>query len=171
MNTDRATADSLLPELSRVLWQQRDLIERLEYRLEVQQLIMVSGRSDRLPTAVGEVEAAIAEIKRLEEQRLRIVGDVARALGLPATATITQLRNVVAAPWDVVLSDHHTAFLKLVASTEQLSTRNRDLAHHGLGEARAAVAHMGGAAAPRTYGKRGGQSTLSLPPTLIDQQF
>ena len=171
MDTDRATAEGLLPELSRVLWQQRDLIERLEYRLEVQQLIMISGRSDRLPTAVGEVEAAIGEIRRIEDQRLRIVGDVARAHGLSPDATITQLRNVVAPPWDTVLSDHHTSFLRLVASTEELAARSRELAQHGLAEARTAVAHMGGAAAPRTYGKTGGQSTLSLPPTLVDRQF
>jgi hypothetical protein len=171
MNADRATAESLLPELSRMLWQQRDLIERLEYRLEVQQLIMLSGRSDRLPTAVGEVEAAIAEIRKVEEQRLRIVGDVARTLGLPSHATITQIRNEVEAPWDTVLGDHHSSFLKLVASTEELASRNRELAHHGLTEARAAVAHMGGAAAPRTYGKKGDKSTLSLPPTLVDRQF
>jgi hypothetical protein len=171
MTTDPAAAETLLPELSRVLWQQRDLIERLEYRLEVQQLIMVSGRSDRLPTAVGEVEAAIAEIRKVEDQRLRVVGDVSRALGLPATATITQIRNTVPAPWDAVLDDHHTSFLRLVASTEELAARNKELAHHGLGEARAAVAHMGGAAAPRTYGKKGDKSTLSLPPTLVDRQF
>jgi hypothetical protein len=171
MNTDPAAAEALLPELSRVLWQQRDLIERLEYRLEVQQLIMVSGRSDRLPTAVGEVEAAISEIRKVEEHRLTIVGDVARAHGLPTHATITQIRNVVAPPWDTVLSDHHTSVLRLVASTEELAARNRELAQHGLAEARTAVAHMGGAVAPRTYGKTGGQSTLSLPPTLVDRQF
>jgi hypothetical protein len=90
---------------------------------------------------------------------------------LPAHATITQIRSVVVAPWDAVLSDHHTSFLKLVASTEELAARNKELAHHGLGEARAAVAHMGGGTAPRTYGKKGDKSALSLPPTLVDQQF
>jgi hypothetical protein len=170
MTTADDLAESLLPELSRVLWQQRDLIERLEYRLEVQQLIMVAHRTDRLATAVGEVEAAIEQIRLAEERRLQVVREVASALGLPPTATITQIRAVVDPPWDYVLSDHHAAFLRLVASTEELTSRNRELAHHGLGDARTAVAHLGGAT-PRTYGKKGDRSSLSLPPTLVDQQF
>jgi hypothetical protein len=170
MTTADDLAESLLPELSRVLWQQRDLIERLEYRLEVQQLIMVSHRADRLAMAVGEVEAAIEQIRLAEDRRLEIVRQVAGALGLPTTATISQIRAVVEPPWDYVLSDHHTAFLRLVASTEELTSRNRELAHQGLGDARTAVAHLG-APAPKTYGKKGDRSSLSLPPTLVDQQF
>jgi hypothetical protein len=170
MTTADDLAESLLPELSRVLWQQRDLIERLEYRLEVQQLIMVSQRTDRLALAVGEVESAIEQIRVAEDHRLEVVRDVAKSLGLPATATISQIRAVVHPPWDYVLSDHHAAFLRLVTSTEELTTRNRELAHHGLGDARTAVAHLGGVA-PKTYGKKGDRSSLALPPTLVDQQF
>jgi hypothetical protein len=171
MTTASGPVGSLLPELSRLLWQQRDLIERLVYRLEVQQLIMIAGRADRLPLAVGEVEAALAEIRSVEETRLDVVAKVATALGLPRDATITQIRTHVDPPWDAVLSDHHTAFLRLVASTDELTARNRELAHQGLGDARTAVAHLGGTAVPRTYGKKGDQSTLALPPTLVDQQF
>ena len=170
MTTDPELAASLLPELSQVLWQQRDLIERLEYRLEVQQLIMVSARTDRLPTAVGEVESAIDDIRVVEERRLGVVRELARALRLAETATITEIRAVVEPPWDYVLTDHHTAFLRLVASTDELTSRNRELAHQGLGDARAAFAHLGGTAS-QTYGKKGDRTSLSLPPTLVDQQF
>ena len=117
------------------------------------------------------MEAAVGEIRTVEEARLGVVTEVAAALGLPRDATITQICNRVDPPWDAVLSDHHAAFLRLVASTEQLSARNRELAQQGLGDARAAVAHLGGAATPRTYGKKGDRSALALPPTLVDQRF
>lgn len=170
MTTDPTKAESILAQLSRVLWQQRDLIEVLEYRLEVQQLLMVAGRADRLPIAVGEVEAALEAIRAVEETRLRVVADAAAALGLPHTATLTQIRTAAPEPWDYVLGDHHTAFVRLVASTEELSARSRELAHKGLGETRAAFSQLGGTPT-KTYGRHGDRTSLALPPTLVDQQF
>lgn len=170
MAAEREVVESALAQLSRVLWQQRDLIEVLEYRLEVQQLLMVAGRADRLVIAVGEVEAALESIRTVEETRLEVVAAAARALGLPQAATLTQIRAAAPAPWDFVLGDHHTAFLRLVASTEELSARSRELAQKGLGETRAAFSQLGGAPA-QTYGRHGDRGSLALPPTLVDRQF
>jgi len=170
MTADHAQAEPILAQLSRVLWQQRDLIEVLEYRLEVQQLLMVAGRADRLPIAVGEVEAALEAIRAVEETRLRVVTEAAAVLGLPRSATLTQIRAVAPEPWDYVLGDHHTAFVRLVASTEELSARSRELAQKGLGETRAAFSQLGGTPT-KTYGRHGDHTSLALPPTLVDQQF
>ncbi len=170
MSPERDQVEAALAQLSRVLWQQRDLIEVLEYRLEVQQLLMIAGRSDRLSIAVGEVEGALDAIRTVEETRLRVVAEAATALGLPPTATLTQIRTAAPEPWDFVLGDHHSAFLRLVASTEELSARSRELAQKGLGETRAAFSHLNGAPT-KTYGRHGDHSSLSLPPTLVDRQF
>lgn len=170
MSPERDQVEASLAQLSRVLWQQRDLIEVLEYRLEVQQLLMIAGRSDRLSIAVGEVEGALDAIRTVEETRLRVVAEAATALGLPSTATLTQIRTAAPEPWDFVLGDHHSAFLRLVASTEELSARARELAQKGLGETRAAFSHLNGAQT-KTYGRHGDHSSLSLPPTLVDRQF
>ena len=43
------STDDHLGELVRVLWRQRALIETLQYRLEVQQLITASGRDSAPP--------------------------------------------------------------------------------------------------------------------------
>lgn len=170
MTTAHDPAEQHLAQLSRVLWQQRDLVEVLEYRLEVQQLIMVSGRAERLAMAVGEVEAALDAIRAIEDSRLRVVADAAGALGLPRDATLTQIRSTAPEPWNFVLGDHHTAFLKLVQSTEDLSARNRELAQRGLTDTRNAVGALGGAPT-KTYGRHGDRTSLALPPTLVDRQF
>lgn len=170
MAAERAQVEAILAQLSRVLWQQRDLIEVLEYRLEVQQLLMISGKSERLGIAVGEVEAALDSIRSVEEKRLRVVEEAAAALGLPRDATLTQIRAAAPEPWDFVLGDHHSAFLKLVASTEELSARSRELAQKGLGETRSAFSQLSGAPT-ETYGRHGDRTSLALPPTLVDRQF
>ena len=100
------STESLMAELSRVLWQQRALIEVLQYRLEVQQLMMSAGRDQRLPLAVEEVELTLADIRHLEDLRDRVVRDAAVSLGLAADATLTQICARVEAPWDFVLGDH-----------------------------------------------------------------
>jgi len=57
-NSNSATTPlaGILGDLSRMLWEQRELIELLEYRLEVQQLLTIAGRADRLPLAIADLE-------------------------------------------------------------------------------------------------------------------
>lgn len=163
-------AEPLLAELSRVLWQQRALIEVLQYRLEVQQLMMVAGRDQRLPMAVEEVELTLADIAHVEELRDRVVRDVAAELGLPPGATITQICERAEAPWDFVLGDHQTNLLMLVADAEELATRNKELAHRGLEDSRTLFRQMNGEVTVSAYGRSGSRtSTLALPPSLVDR--
>src|SRR5690606_13328989 len=80
-----------LAELTRLLWAQRELISELEFRLEVQQLIMTNGRHDRLHLAVADVESVLDRIRTLEDQRLGVVAECAIELGLPVGASLQQL--------------------------------------------------------------------------------
>ena len=164
-----APPEELLSNLSQVLWRQRSLIELLRYRLEVQQLLMSSGRDERLAFAVEEVEAAMDEIRRVEDTRLAVVSHTAVALGLPAEATLSEIRERAVSPWDYVLGEHQTALLSLVGETEELATRNRELANRGLADARSLFAAIGGEPEVSTYGPRGSRTQLALPPTLLDR--
>jgi len=162
-------ATDLLAELSRVLWQQRNLIEVLEYRLEVQQLLMISGRAERLALAVGEVEVALTDIRTIEERRVAIVSRAAVALGLPSSATLTQIRSKAPEPWDYVLADHQTELQRLVSSTEDLANRNREVSQRGLADIRSAFDGVDNAVT-KTYGRHGDRTSLTLPPTLVNRQ-
>lgn len=167
-----AGVDELLAELSRVLWQQRALVEVLGYRLEVQQLLMISGRDQRLPLAVGEVEGTLAEIRRVEELRDRITADCAAAMGLDRQATLTMIRDRCGDPWDSVLGDHQVKLLELATDAEELAARNRELAGRGMEDARQMVRRLGGEPATvSAYSRRGDRPAagLALPPSLVDR--
>src|ERR671938_513977 len=58
-----------LPDLAAVLWRQRDLLERLVYRLECEQLLLAAGRTRFLALATGEVEELMAALRVVEVQR------------------------------------------------------------------------------------------------------
>ena len=61
-----------LPDLAAVLWRQRELLERLVYRLECEQLLLAAGRTRFLPLATAEVEELIDDLSVVEMQRAAI---------------------------------------------------------------------------------------------------
>src|SRR5438270_5256883 len=58
-----------LAEVSNILWQERQLMELLLFKLEEEQLVLASGRSRWLNHATREVEMVLEEIKRAEVAR------------------------------------------------------------------------------------------------------
>ena len=42
-----------------ILWRERELLDTLLYRLEVEQLVLASGRTDRLMRAAQDVESTL----------------------------------------------------------------------------------------------------------------
>jgi len=158
----------ILGDLSRMLWEQRELIELLEYRLEVQQLLTIAGRADRLPLAIADLEALMERIRMSEDVRLGVVAECAVLLGLGVRSSLRDLSGVAPEPWNFVLQDHQTALLQLVASTEELAATNRELAAKGIADSRRAFEHIGDV--PVTaYGRHGSRPGLALPPTLVDR--
>ena len=102
-----------LPDLAAVLWRQRDLLERLVYRLECEQLLLAAGRTRFLAMATGEVETLLAELRVLEMQRCSAADRVAGEAGLPPGASLEDLAAVVQPPWTGVLVEHREALLVL----------------------------------------------------------
>lgn len=160
--------DDLLGELSRTLWKQRGLIELLQYRLEVQQLILSAAREHRLQVALEEVEAAMEDLRRSERARDSVVRGCALLLGLDESASLADLRARTAEPWTETLSEHQDALLALVAETERLAAANRELAQRGANDARSVIDAVTGAASATAYGPNGGRG-LSRP-ALVDRQ-
>lgn len=157
-----------LGELSTVLWQQRQLIEQLEYRLEVQQLLSIAGKVDWLNLALADVEAVLDDIRRSEDVRLGVVAECSVVLGLPVGATLRELSAAAPDPWNYVLEDHQVELLKLVSTTEALAASNRELANRGLGESRRIFEQFEGVPVS-AYGKNGDRPALLLPPTLVNR--
>ena len=153
--------EDLLAELSRILWKQRELIDTLQYRLEVQQLMSISPRADRLQTAVDEVAVAMEDLRRSERDRDLVVRRCAAAMQLADTASLGEIRAEVGEPWATTLADHQQALLALVGGAERLSAMNRELAAKGAQNARAMLTELTGSKPASAYGPTSGRTTVA----------
>ena len=132
-----------LPDLAAVLWRQRDLLERLVYRLECEQLMLAAGRTRFLATATTEVEVLVTELRALERQRAAVAEQAAVAAGLPPTASLEELAAAVSPPWTGVLLEHREALLALTRELGALAETNRTIMAAGLRAVDAALAQLG----------------------------
>ena len=73
-----------MEDLSSVLWHERELLETLAYKLEVEQLVLAGGRTHWLAAAAREVENVLERIREIELLRAVEVEAVAEELGLAA---------------------------------------------------------------------------------------
>ena len=132
-----------LPDLAAVLWRQRELLERLVYRLECEQLLLASGRTRFLAMATAEVEALLSEIRVLEIQRGAATDRLAAEVDLPGDASLEELAAAVQPPWTEVLIEHRHALLTLTAELTALAETNRHLMAAGMQAVESALAGLG----------------------------
>jgi hypothetical protein len=132
-----------LPDLAAVLWRQRDLLERLVYRLECEQLLLAAGRTRFLPMATAEVETLLAELRVLEMQRCGATDQVAAETGLAPGASLEELAGGVQPPWTGVLGEHRQALLALTQELAALAETNRNLMAAGMRAVESTLAGLG----------------------------
>lgn len=112
-------------ELSMQLWQERELLELLIFKLEEQRLLLESGGMRWIHFASREIEQVLGRLRESGLGRDVEVAAVARDWGSPEIATLAQL--IEAAPtdaWREVFTDHRTALTGLMAEVGQLKTSN-----------------------------------------------
>jgi hypothetical protein len=129
-----------LPDLAAVLWRQRELLERLAYKLECERLLMTSGRTRWLATATSEVELLTDELAVIELQRGAVADAVCRELGIEVGASLEDLAAAAAPPWTAMLLDHREALTTELAS---LADATRQLTTTGLAAVEATLASVG----------------------------
>lgn len=128
-----------MEKLSQVLWRERELLESLAYRLEVEQLVLASGRTTWLSRAANEVELVLETLREAELARAVAAHEAALSIGLTDTASLRALAEAVDEPWRTILMDHRDAFERVARDVEALSLRNRELLTAGLRSAREAL--------------------------------
>jgi len=120
-----------LQEVSTTLWQERNLLELLLFKLEQEQLLLASGRTRWLSRATREVEIVLERIREAELMRSIEVENVAPSLLLPPGPSLRQLAENAPPPWDTMFADHRQAFLELTEEITQLASTNRELVARG----------------------------------------
>jgi hypothetical protein len=154
-----------LENLSSLLWSERELLELLLYKLEVEQLVLTSGKQHWLASAAREVEAVLEEIRDVELLRAVSVDAVAADLGLAPAPSLADIAQACAEPWRGIWLDHRESFTTVTAAITEMSQNNRVLLTAGYQAAQATLLAMTGTSG--TYGADGAVSA-ARPVSMID---
>jgi flagellar biosynthesis/type III secretory pathway chaperone len=161
-----------LPDLAAVLWRQREMIERLCYRLECEQLLLASGRLSRLSLATSEVESVVNDLQILEIQRAEAADRACAELQLPTGSGLTDLAAASPPPWTGVFIEHRSALLILMAELRTLAESNKQLVSGGMAAVEMAISALGALTEPLAvgYDARGQRNGLAgRLPTVVDR--
>jgi hypothetical protein len=134
----------VMERLSTVLWRERELLDQLHYRLEVEQLVLASGRSRWLAAAARDVDSVLGTIRETEVLRAVAADAAAEAVGMTSNPSLSALVEAAPEPWSSILGEHRQAFVEVTADIGALADLNRDLISAGLRSARETLLSLGG---------------------------
>lgn len=133
----------VLERLSLVLWRERELLETLHYKLEVEQLVLASGRSRWLMHAAREVDTVLTTIRETEVLRAVAADEAAAAIGMSSNPSLAAMAEAVEEPWAGIFTEHRQAFVAATADISALADSNRDLISAGYRSARETLLALG----------------------------
>jgi hypothetical protein len=160
-----------LDEVSQTLWRERELIDLLVCKLEVEQLVLASGRTRWLSAVTREVEYVLGEIKQFELVRSILVDAAGEQLGLLPGATLRDLAEAAPSPWDGIFEQHRVAFLRSTDELRALARVNRDLLARGARAVQEALGWLCETAeqnGPDVYSSSGATAVALAGPRLVD---
>src|SRR6185312_2202939 len=112
-------------ELSALLWKERELLELLQFKLEEEQLLLVSGKSRWIGMATREVESVLDKVHAVSLSRSVEAASVAAAWGLPGDAPLADIAaQAPPGPWTDILAAHLTALREITAEIATLREDN-----------------------------------------------
>jgi hypothetical protein len=116
-----------MEDLSSILWRERDLLELLLFKLEVEQLVLTGARSHWLPLAAREIDTVLEDIREVELLRAVAVDTVAAELSLDPNPSLREIAEASGEPWRAIWLDHREAFTTVAAQISEMSQSNRVL--------------------------------------------
>lgn len=111
-------------ELSDVLWRERQLLDLLRYKLEVERLV-VEQRPRLLLQATREVTTAVERLRLAEIERATLSAEVAELAGLPPLSTLAALADPAPDPWRGIFHRHRDAMTEASAEVQAIAGRSR----------------------------------------------
>lgn len=160
-----------LSGLSAVLWREREVLDNLLYRLDVQQLLLMGGRDMWLVRVSREIEQAIEQVRSIELERAILFDMAARELGLDPSPSLSQIAAVVPDPWGDLLSEHYEAFMSLSTRIQAVISLNRELATAAQQAAQDVISSIRGESEPalHLYQPSGTPERDSRPSVFVDE--
>jgi hypothetical protein len=152
-------------ELTRVLWKERELVDMLVFKLDVERLLLTSGQRRWIAYAAHEAGVVVDTVRQTEVLRATAADAVAAAHGREPGASLRDLAEATPEPWATILLDHRRALEASTTEVAGLARANREtLASEGFSRpSRRRPAHRGSLALVADGTERG-----LLPPDLPD---
>lgn len=114
-----------LNSLTTALWRERELLDLLEFKMEEQQLLLVSGKSQWVDRATKEIEAVLEKVSSASLARAVESASVASEQGLDADVPLSEIVAAVTdSAWRDVLEGHLTALRGSTARIAALRETN-----------------------------------------------
>jgi FlgN protein len=140
--------DSVLSELSTVLWRERQLLELLLFKVVEKQLVLTCGQDRWLSRATREVELVVEQVRSAELRREIEVNDLTVRLGVNGASTLRSLIEAVEEPWAEIFTKHREAFLELTSEIAATAESNRELLMRGAAATRQTLDWLAGEPTP-----------------------
>jgi flagellar FlgN protein len=156
-------------KLSRILWRERELLDSLLFKLEMEQLVLATGRTIWLARAALEVEQVLEMLRATEIVRAVAADEAADSIGLSTNPSLRALAEAVEEPWRSILLDHKVAFEKVSREIAGLADTNRELLTVGLRSAREALLSL--EEVVEGYRPDGAAVHTDSVPRLVDRSF
>ncbi|MET3962565.1 hypothetical protein ABIE44_002499 [Marmoricola sp. OAE513] len=148
-----------MEKLSQILMRERELLDTLLFKLEVEQMVLASGRTRWLMRAARDVENVLGTIRETEILRSVASDEAAAALGLDHNPSLRAMAEAAEEPWRTILTDHHEGFVTVTHEIGALADANRDLITAGYRSARETLMSLDGG--PEGYGADGTAVTVT----------
>lgn len=116
-----------LDRLSQVLWRERELLETLVYRLEVERLLLDGGRIRYLVHVTREIEEVLEDLQATQVLRATAAADASERLGLSPSPPLSVLAESSGDPWRSILLDHRDTMVALARDIAETSKDATDL--------------------------------------------
>lgn len=156
-------------ELSASLWRERNLFELLEYKLEVEHLLLTAGTSKWVGRATGEIDEVVAGLRELTLARDIEVSRLAQEWNIGERASLREIAE--AAPdvvWGDIFSAHLGALLDLATRIKNLRDANSTLLRAALRSTQETISTMDSTIS--TYDAHGNSGTLPAAAQLVDRE-
>ena len=122
--------DSQTKELSEfcgVLWREREVVERVLFKVLGQQLVLKAGQTRWLVAANTEIELAVNDLRVIEVLRCAEADRLAEQLDIGHGATLAELAAAAPEPWGSILAEHRDALRDLATEIDRSIRENRAL--------------------------------------------
>ena len=159
-----------MDRLSQVLWRERELLETLAYKLDIERMVLATGRTRWLVNVTREIESVLEDLRATEVLRATAADEAAETVGLSPNPSLQSLADACDEPWRAILIDHRDTMLNLAREIADTSDDAKGLITAGYRSARETLLAIGGSS-PESYSPNGTAVVETRRSRLLDRSL